>query len=64
MNTPPTGWHSRLLNVAVTLFAAALLLYVAARLVLAVLPVLIVVVVIALLGVVVWHSYWLRRSRW
>lgn len=64
MNTPPSRWHDRLLNVAVTLFAVALLLYVAARLIVAVLPVLIAVGAVVLFGLVGWSLYQFRRSRW
>lgn len=64
MTTPPPRWHNRLLNVAVALFTAALLLYAAARLILAVLPVLIGVGVVALFLFAGWLVYQFRQSRW
>jgi hypothetical protein len=44
--------------------AIALMLYVAARLILAVLPVLIAIAAVALLGFIAWSIYQYRRSRW
>jgi hypothetical protein len=52
------------MNLAVTVLAIALMLYVAARLILAVLPVLIAVGVVGLLGFAGWSLYQFRRSRW
>jgi type IV secretory pathway TrbL component len=52
------------MNVAWTVFAIAVLLYVSARLILAVLPVLLIVGGVVLLGFVGWSFYQFRRSRW
>jgi hypothetical protein len=52
------------MNIAWTVFAIAVLLYVSARLIVAVLPVLIVVGVIVLLGFAGWSFYRFRQSRW
>jgi hypothetical protein len=52
------------MNLAVTALAIALMLYVAARLILAVLPVILIAGVIALLGFVGWSVYQFRKSRW
>jgi xanthine/uracil permease len=64
MTTPPSHWRDSALNLAVTVLAIVLMLYVAARLILAVLPVLIAVSVVALLGFIAWSIYQYRRSRW
>ncbi len=52
------------MNLAWTVLAVAVMLYVAARLILAVLPVLIVVGGIVLVGVAGWSFYRWRQSRW
>lgn len=52
------------MNLAMTTLTVALMLYVAARLILAVLPVLIVVGGVVLLGFAGWSFYQFRRSRW
>ncbi|HEV7942425.1 MAG TPA: hypothetical protein VGP17_06440 [Solirubrobacteraceae bacterium] len=64
MTTPPTRWRDSAMNVAWTVFAIAVLLYVSARLILAVLPVLLIVGGVVLLGFVGWSFYQFRRSRW
>ena len=64
MTTPPSRWREGALNLAVTALAIALMLYVAARLIIAVLPVLIVVGVIVLLGFTGWSIYQFRKARW
>jgi hypothetical protein len=64
MTTPPSRWRESALNLAVTALAIALMLYVAARLIIAVLPVLIVVGVIVLLGFTGWSICQFRKSRW
>lgn len=64
MTTPPSRWREGALNLAVSALAIALMLYVAARLIIAVLPVLIVVGVIALIGFGGWSVYQFRKSRW
>jgi hypothetical protein len=52
------------MNLAVTVLAVAVMLYIAARLIVAVLPVLIGLGLVALLGFVGWSIYQFRRSRW
>lgn len=64
MTTPPSGWRNGAMNLAVSVLAIALMLYVAARLIAAVLPVLIGMGVVALLGFAGWSFYRFRRSRW
>jgi xanthine/uracil permease len=64
MTTPPSHWPDKVLSLAVTVFVIALLLYIAARLIVAVLPVLIGVGLVALLGFVGWSIYQFRKSRW
>jgi xanthine/uracil permease len=64
MTTPPSRWRDGALNLAVSVLAIALMLYIAARLIIAVLPVLIAMGIIALLGFGGWSIYQLRRSRW
>lgn len=64
MTTPPSNWSGRALNLALTILAIALILYIAARLILAVLPVLIGFAVVALLGFSGWSFYNYRKSRW
>jgi xanthine/uracil permease len=61
---PPTRWLDGLLRVALMVLAVAVILYIAAKLILAVLPVLIGLGVAALLGFAVWSVYRFRRSRW
>lgn len=64
MTAPPSRWRDSALNLAVTVVAIALMLYVAARLILAVLPVLIGLGTIGLVGFAGWSVYQFRRSRW
>ncbi|MGC2372403.1 MAG: hypothetical protein WA484_00880 [Solirubrobacteraceae bacterium] len=64
MTTPPSRWREGALNLAVTVLAIALMLYVAARLIMAVWPVLIAVAVVGLLGFGGWSFYRFRQSRW
>jgi hypothetical protein len=64
MTTPPSRWRDSALNLAMTIAAIAVLLYLAARLILAVLPVLIGVGVVGLVGFVGWNIYQFRKSRW
>jgi hypothetical protein len=52
------------MNLAVTVLVIAVMLYIAARLIVAVLPVLIVAGVLALLGFAGWSAYQFRKSRW
>jgi xanthine/uracil permease len=64
MTTPPSHWLDNVLRMAFTVLAIALILYVAARLILAVLPVLIGLGVLILLGFSCWSIYQFRKSRW
>lgn len=64
MTTPPSRWSDRLLGLALTVLAVAVMLNIAARLILAVLPVLLGIGVVALLGFAGWSFYRFRRSRW
>jgi xanthine/uracil permease len=64
MTTPPSRWRDSATNLAFTVLAIALMLYVAARLIVAVLPVLIVIGIVALLGFAGWSFYRFRKSRW
>lgn len=64
MTAPPSRWRDSALNLAVTIAAIAVLLYISARLILAVLPVLIVGGVVVLIGFVAWSIYQFRKSRW
>lgn len=64
MSAPPSRWRDSALNLAMTIFAIAVLLYVAARLIEAVLPVLIGVAIVGVLGFAGWSIYQFRRSRW
>jgi hypothetical protein len=64
MTVPPSRWRDGALNLAMTIAAIAVLLYVAAHLIVAVLPVLIVGGVVVLVGFVGWSIYQFRKSRW
>jgi hypothetical protein len=64
MTIPPSRWRDSALNLAGTVLAIALMLYVAAQLIIAVLPVLITVGVVGLVGFAGWSIYQFRRSRW
>jgi hypothetical protein len=64
MTTPPSRWRDSAMNLAVSVLAIALMLYVAARLIIAVLPVLIVAGVVVLFGFAGWSVYQFRKSRW
>jgi hypothetical protein len=64
MTTPPSRWRDSALNLAVSILAVALMLYLAAQLIVAVWPVLLVVGVVVLVGFVGWSVYQFRRSRW
>jgi xanthine/uracil permease len=64
MTTPPSRWRDSAMNLAVSVLVIAVMLYVAARLILAVLPVLIALAVVALLGFAGWSVYQFRKSRW
>jgi hypothetical protein len=64
MTTPPSRWRDSAVNLATSALMVALMLYVAARLILAVLSVLLVVGGIVLVGFVGWSVYQFRKSRW
>lgn len=64
MTTPPSHWPDGLLRVALTILAAAVVLYVAAKLIIAVWPVLAGIALAALLGFAAWSICQFRRSRW
>ncbi|HEV3340353.1 MAG TPA: hypothetical protein VG125_08345 [Pirellulales bacterium] len=64
MTVPPSRWRDSAINLAWTVLAVAVMLYVAARLVVAVLPVLIVAGVVVLVGFAGWSIYQFRKSRW
>jgi hypothetical protein len=64
MTTPPSRWREGAIKLASTVLVVALMLYVAARLIVAVLPVLIAASVIVLLGLAAWSAHQFRRSRW
>jgi len=64
VTTPPSHWPDKALSLAVTVLIIAVLLYIAARLIVAVLPILIGMGIVALLGFVGWSIYQFRRSRW
>ncbi len=64
MKSPPPSRLDRLRGLAFTILVIALMLYIAARLIVAVLPVLIVMGVVALLGFAGWSFYRFRQSRW
>lgn len=64
MTTPPSHWPDKALSLALTVLAIALILYIAARLIVAVLPVLLGVGLVVLLGFGGWSIYQFRKSRW
>ena len=64
MTTPPSRWRDSAMNLAVSALVIAVMLYVAARLIMAVLPILIALAVVALLGFAGWSLYQFRKSRW
>jgi len=64
MTAPPSRWQESALNLAVTVLAIAVMLYIAAQLIIAALPVLIGMAVVTLLGFAGWSFYQYRKSRW
>jgi hypothetical protein len=60
----PSRWTDRLLGVAFTLLAVAVLLYLAARLIESVWPVLVAMAIVALLVFLSWSAYQFWKSRW
>jgi hypothetical protein len=61
---PPYRWRDAAFRLTMSVLSIALMLYIAARLVIAVLPVLIVAGTAVLVGFVGWSVYQFRRSRW
>lgn len=64
MTSPPSRWRDSAVNLATSALIVAVMLYVAARLILAVLPVLLIVGGIVLVGFAGWSIFEFRRSRW
>jgi hypothetical protein len=64
VTTPPSHWPDKVVRFAIAVLAVALMLYVAARLIMAVLPVLSGIGIVVLLGFAGWSVYQFRRSRW
>jgi hypothetical protein len=64
LTTPPSRWRDSALNLAMTITAIVVLLYISSRLILDILPVLIAVGVVGLAGFLGWSVYQFRRSRW
>jgi hypothetical protein len=64
VTTPPSHWRDSAMSLAWTVLVFALMLYVAARLIVAVWPVLVVVGVVALVGLVGRAAYQYWQSRW
>lgn len=57
-------WLDGLLRIAMTLLATAVVLYIAAKLIVAVLPVLVGVGIVGLIGWAIWSLHRFRQSRW
>lgn len=64
MKPPHERWIDGLLRIAMTLLATAVVLYIAAKLIVAVLPVLIGVAFAGLIGWAIWSLHRFRQSRW
>lgn len=64
MTTPPSRWRDSAMDLALKVLVMAVMLYIAARLILAVLPVLVAGGVVVVIGYVGWSLYQFRRSRW
>lgn len=64
MKSSPSGLFDRLLGLAFSVLAVAVMLYVAARLIVAVLPVLIGIGTVALVLFMGWSAFQFWRSRW
>lgn len=60
----PSGWRDLALRWAWTVLAVALLLYVAARLIVAVWPILLAIGVVAIVGFAAWSLRDFHRSKW
>ncbi len=64
MKSSPSGWLYRLFGLAFSILAVAVMLYVAARLIVAVLPVLVGIRVVGFVLFLGWSAYQFWRSRW
>jgi type IV secretory pathway TrbL component len=64
MTAPPSRWRDSAVNLATSALMVAVMLYVAARLILAVLSILLIVGGIVLVGFAGWSFYQFRKSRW
>jgi NADH:ubiquinone oxidoreductase subunit 6 (subunit J) len=64
MKPSPSGLIDRLLSLAFSILAAAVMLYLAARLIVAVLPVLVGIGAVALVLFLGWSAYQFWRSHW
>lgn len=64
MTGPPSHWGDSAMSLAFKVLAVAVMLYVAARLIVAVLPILIGVGVVSLVGFVGRSIYRFRQSKW
>lgn len=64
MKLSPSGWLDRLFGLAFSILAVAVMLYVAARLIVAVLPVLVGIGVVGFVLFLGWSAYQFWRSRW
>jgi hypothetical protein len=64
MTTPPSHWPDKVMSLAMTVLVIALILYVAARLIVAVWPVLAIVASVIFIIFVGWSIYQFRQSRW
>ncbi len=64
MTTPPSHWPDKALHLAMTVLAVAVMLYLAAKLIMAVLPVLIGIggVIFVIFALHTLYQFW--RSRW
>jgi len=64
MTTPPSHWPDKALHLAMTVMAVAVMLYLAAKLIVAVLPVLIGIGSVIFVIFVLHALYQFWRSRW
>jgi type IV secretory pathway TrbL component len=64
MTTPPSHWPDKAMHLALTVLAIAVILYIAARLIVAVWPVLAIIASVILIIFVGWSIYQFRTSRW
>lgn len=64
MTTPPSHWPDKAMSLAVTVLVIAVLLYIAARLIVAVWPVLAIIGGVIFVIFAGWSMYQFRTSRW